>query len=202
MSFAIQASDTPVSSFKLQIRPPTPMDDHQLLRFCQLNRDLQIERTAEGDLILMSPATPDSGWRNAQIILQLGLWAEQDGTGIVFDSSSGFTLPNTAMRAPDAAWIRSERWQALSTEDKQRFSPICPDFVIELRSPSDSLKDLRNKMSEYIDSGSILGWLIDPSTHIVYVYRPDRSEEILGDPSILSGDPELPGLRFNLQRIW
>lgn len=188
--------------FQIQIRPPMEMDDHQLLRFCQLNRDLQIERTAEGDLILMSPATPDSGWRNAQIIVQLGIWAEQDGTGILFDSSSGFTLPNGAMRAPDAAWIRLERWQALSTEDKQRFSPICPDFVIELRSPSDSLRDLRNKMIEYIDSGATLGWLIDPKSRIVYIYRPDRPVEIVADPSILSGDPELPGFRLNLQRIW
>lgn len=106
------------------------------------------------------------------------------------------------MRAPDAAWVRLERWQALSIEDKQRFSPICPDFVIELRSPSDSLRELRNKMIEYIENGSILGWLIDPKTHIVYIYRPDHSEAILEDPSILSGDPELPGFPLNLQRIW
>ncbi len=198
----LSTHDIPTQPFTIQLHPVVQMNDDQLFEFCHRNPDLRIERTAEGDLILMSPATPESGRRNAQLTRLLANWAEVDGTGIVFDSSSGFTLPNQAMRAPDVSWIKQERWQALSQADKEKFSPICPDFVVELRSLSDSLKTLQEKMQEYIDNGALLGWLIDPKNRKVYVYRPDQDVEILNDPESLIGDPVLPGFVLDMQRIW
>ncbi len=194
--------DTSIQPFTIQIHPIVQMNDDQLFEFCHRNPGLRIERTAEGDLILMSPATPESGRRNAQLTRLLANWAETDGTGIVFDSSSGFTLPNQAMRAPDASWIKQERWQALPQADKETFSPICPDFVVELRSPSDSLKTLQEKMQEYINNGALLGWLIDPKNQTVYVYRPDQEVEMINEPESLIGDPVLPGFVLDMQKIW
>ncbi len=188
--------------FTLQIHPVVQMDDDQLFEFCHRNRDLRVERTAQGDLILMSPASSESGRINAQLVRLVGNWAEVDGSGIVFDSSSGFTLPNRAMRAPDVAWIQRDRWQALTSAEQQRFAPICPDFVIELRSPSDSLKMLQEKMQEYLDHGARLGWLIDPQARRVHLYRPGVEIEVLQDPEVLSGDPVLTGFLLNLRRIW
>ena len=194
--------DSPTYPFILQIHPVVQMDDDQLFEFCDRNRDLQIERTAQGDLILMSPAASASGHINAQLTRLVGNWAEVDGSGLVFDSSSGFTLPNRAVRAPDVSWIQRDRWHTLTPAEQARFAPICPDFVIELRSPSDSLKMLQEKMQEYIDNGARLGWLIDPQSHRVEVYRPDAEIEALQDPESLRGDPVLVGFRLDLQRVW
>ena len=178
------------------------MTDEQFYAFCQTNRDLRIERTASGEVIIMPPAFSDTGNRNFKAALQLGVWAEQDGPGEGFDSSSGFTLPNGATRSPNAAWIRSDRWNALSEEQKASFAPICPDFVIELRSASDTLISLQEKMQEYIENGARLGLLIDRKHRTVHVYCPERSPEILEYPDSVSCDPELPGFVLQMAKIW
>ncbi|NJK62864.1 MAG: Uma2 family endonuclease [Synechococcaceae cyanobacterium SM2_3_1] len=198
----LSSHDTKTQPFTIQIHPVVQMSEDQFFEFCLRNPDLRIERTAAGDLILMSPASPESGRRNAQLIRLLGNWAEADGTGIVFDSSAGFTLTNQAMRAPDASWIRKERWQVLAEAEKQQFSPICPDFVVELRSPTDSLKTLQEKMQEYIDNGARLGWLIDPKDRKIYIYRPSQDIEMQDNPDRLNGDPVLPRFVLDLQKIW
>ena len=186
----------------LHLRPAIELSDEQFFQFCQLNQDLRIERTAEGDVEIMPPAGWESGHRNAGITAQLWTWALRDGTGIVTDSSGGFTLPNGAVRAPDAAWVRKARLQGLTEEQKERFLPLCPDFAIELRSPSDRLRAVQVKMREYIANGATLGWLIDTPNRRVYVYRPDAEVERLDDPTTLSGDPELPGFVLDLQLVW
>jgi Uma2 family endonuclease len=174
----------------------------QFYEFCQANPDMRIERTAQGEVIIMPPTFSDTGNRNFRVSTQLGVWTEQDETGIGFDSNAGFTLPNGAIRSPDASWIRLDRWNALTDEQKASFAPICPDFVIELRSASDSLTTLQNKMQEYLDNGAILGLLIDRQNRTVYVYRPALALEILTNPESVSGDPELPGFILQMAKIW
>lgn len=186
----------------LHTHPVLDLDEEQFFRFCRQNKDLRIERTAEGDLEVMPPAGWETAHRNMKLAVQLGAWAEQDSTGIATDSSGGFRLPNGAVRAPDAAWIRRERLTGLTPEQKQRFLPLCPDFVIELRSPTDSLTLIQAKMREYIENGSRLGWLLDPEACEVHIYRPDRDVERVDKASELSGDPELPGFMVDLRKIW
>jgi Uma2 family endonuclease len=178
------------------------MDDRQFFEFCKLNGDLRIERTAEGDLEIMPPAGGETGNRNAILTHLLTAWALRDDTGVAFDSSTGFNLPNGATRAPDAAWVHRERLAALTAEQKKRFLPLCPDFVVELRSPSDRLTVLQSKMQEYMDNGARLGWLIDAPNLQVYVYRPGAEIERLSRPSSLSGEPELSGFVLDLRAIW
>ncbi|KYC42834.1 hypothetical protein WA1_11960 [Scytonema hofmannii PCC 7110] len=178
------------------------MTVEQFYEFCQANPDLRIERNVSGEVIVMPPAFSDTGNRNFKIAVQLGNWAEQDGTGEPFDSSAGFTLPNRATRSPDASWIKLERWNALSEEQKASFAPICPDFVIELRSQSDRLDELQSKMQEYIDNGASLGWLIDRKNRKVHIYRPNREPEILDNPEIVSGELVLPGFVLRMEKIW
>jgi Uma2 family endonuclease len=178
------------------------MSQAQFYEFCQANQELRIERTAQGEVIIMPPAFSDTGNRNMKIGYQLTRWAEEDGTGETFDSSAGFTLPNGATRSPDAAWIKLERWNALTAAEQTSFAPICPDFVIELRSASDTLISLQTKMQEYIDNGASLGWLIDRKNRQVYIYRPDRSPEVLEQPEFVTGDPELPGFGLKMAKIW
>ncbi len=177
------------------------MTTEQFYEFCQTNRDLRIERTANGDVIVMPPTFSDTGNRNGRIALQVGNWADKDGTGETFDSSSGFTLPNGAIRSPDTSWIKLERWNALTEQQKASFAPICPDFAIELRSKTDTLRSLQAKMQEYIDNGASLGWLIDRQQRKVYIYRPNRETEILDNPESVSGDPELPGFVLQMAKV-
>lgn len=192
-----------VATPPLVLKPgPLRLDEEAFYAFCQANRDLRIERTAQGDIIIMAPAGGESGSRNAEIILALRAFAKKDGRGVAFDSSTGFILPNGAMRAPDAAWVERERLRRLSPEEKQRFLPLCPDFVIELRSPSDRPEDLRAKMAEYIANGARLGWLIDPLTRTVTVYRPGMAPTVLSDPPTVAADPVLPGFTLNLADVW
>jgi Uma2 family endonuclease len=188
----------------LTINLPTiaSMSLAQFYEFCQANRDLRIEQTATGEVIVMPPAFSDTGNRNLKIAQQLANWADQDGTGETFDSSTGFTLPNGATRSPDAAWIKLDRWNALTEAQKTSFAPVCPDFVIELRSASDSIAHLQDKMQEYQANGASLGWLIDRKQRRVYIYRPNREPEILENPDSVSGDPELPGFVLRLEKIW
>jgi Uma2 family endonuclease len=178
------------------------MSDEQFYEFCHRNGNLRIERNANGEVIVMPPAFSDTGNRNFKVAVQLGIWAERDGTGEGFDSSAGFTLPNGAMRAPDAAWIKLDRWNALTDKQKASFAPICPDFVVELRSTSDTLKSLQTKMQEYIENGASLGLLIDRQSRTVYCYRADGSVAVLNQPEQVSCDPELPGFALQMAKIW
>ncbi|MGB3642130.1 MAG: Uma2 family endonuclease [Rivularia sp. (in: cyanobacteria)] len=178
------------------------MTDEQFFEFCQMNRDLRIERNQYGEISIMPPTGSETGNRNFNIALQLGNWSEKDGTGICFDSSTGFKLSTGADRSPDASWMKLERWNSLSQEEKQKFAPICPDFVIELRSASDNLKPLQEKMEEYMQEPGIkLGWLIDRKNRRVYVYRP-QSVECLENPDSVSGEDVLPGFVLNMSKVW
>ena len=174
----------------------------QFYELCQANPDLRLELSANGEVIIMPPAFSDTGNRNFKIAVQLGIWSDQDGTGEAFDSSTGFTLPNGAIRSPDASWIKSDRWNALTNEQKASFAPICPDFVVELRSSSDTLKSLQNKMQEYVENGALLGFLIDRKNQTVHLYRAARSPEVLQHPELVSGDPELLGFVLQMAKIW
>lgn len=178
------------------------LTEEQFFQLCSHNRDLRFERNANGDLIIMPPTGGETGNRNAYLTQQVMNWSDSDGTGLVFDSSTGFRLPNNANRSPDVAWLPLERWNALTAAQKQRFIPLCPDFVIELRSPTDTATALRQKMAEYLDNGTRLGWLIDPIAGEAAIYRPNAEIEILNRPSNLSGEDVLPGFVLNLARIW
>jgi Uma2 family endonuclease len=194
--------DSGVKQLVVNFSPAIEMTDKQFFEFCQINRDLRIERTATGKVILMAPAGGETGGRNAGLTASLYMWARQDGRGVAFDSSTGFKLPNGATRSPDASWVLRERLLKLTAAEKQQFLPLCPDFVIELRSPSDRVVDLQDKMQEYIDNGARLGWLLVPDTRSVYVYRPDTEPEQLSDPAQVTGDPVLPGFVLALAEIW
>lgn len=178
------------------------MTPTQFYEFCQANPDLRIERTATWEVIIMPPTFSDTGNRSGKAFQQLANWSDQDGTGETFDSSTGFTLPNEATRSPDASWIKSDRWNALTEGERASFAPICPDFVIELRSASDTLSNLQAKMHEYIDNGAVLGLLIDRKNRTVHIYRPHQLPEILDNPEAVSGDPELPGFVLQMAKIW
>ncbi len=178
------------------------MTEEQFLKLCSDNGDLRMELTAKRELIIMPPAGLTTSHRNAKLNYQLVAWSYQDGTGITFDSSGGFTLPNGAVLSPDASWILLSRWESLSRAEQDRFAPICPDFVIELRSPSDSLAITQEKMAEYLENGVRLGWLIDPRNKRVYVYRVGQPVETLDGPDTVSGEPELPGFVLDLRTIW
>ncbi|MBD2596590.1 Uma2 family endonuclease [Nostoc spongiaeforme FACHB-130] len=175
----------------------------QFTALAAANRNLRLERTAKGDLIVNPPTGWDNGKCNATISGELYLWWRNAGEpGQAFDSSTGFVLPNGAIRSPDASWVSQERWQALTPEQKGTFANICPDFVVELRSSSDTLKTLQEKMREYIDNGAKLGWLIDPQQRRVEIYRPSLAVEVLDNPAELLGEEVLPGFVLNLRRVW
>ena len=178
------------------------LTDKQFFGLCRDNPDLRIELTAKKELIIMPPTGSRTGWRNSKLNQRLANWAEENSTGLTFDSSTGFSLPNGAKRSPDVSWVRRDRWEALSGPDQEVFAPICPDFVAELRSPTDNLLTLQDKLLEYIDNGARLGWLIDPGTRRVYIYRPEEPVEQLEDPATVSGAPVLPGFALSLPEIW
>jgi Uma2 family endonuclease len=186
----------------VRLEPAIKLSDDEFFDFCQLNRELRIERTAEGDIEIMSPAGWETSARNAELTAQVRQWAKRDGSGMVSDSSGGFRLPDGATRSPDVAWVRRSRLAKLTPKQKKKFLPLCPDFVIELRSSSDRLATLQRKMREYIANGAQLGWLIDPTTRRVYVYRPQAEVECRKNPSTLKGDPVLPGFTLKLAEIW
>ncbi len=186
--------------------PPTlklhlELTDEQFFQLCQQNRDLRFERTATGEILIMPPTGGETSNRNFEIAVQLGIWNKQDDLGKAFDSNGGFTLPNGAVRAPDVSWVRRERWEALTPQQREKFAPVCPDFVVELRSASDSLKELQEKMQEYIDNGARLGWLIDRKNQRVEIYRPNQDVEILENPTTVSGEEVLPGFVLDLNPI-
>ncbi|CBN54988.1 MULTISPECIES: Uma2 family endonuclease [Kamptonema] len=190
------------SPIVLRMPPKMQMTEDEFFEFCQINRDLQIERNQSGEVLIMPPTGGTTGNRSGSIFAQLYNWTEQDGTGICFDSSTGFKL-SVGDKSPDASWMKLERWNALSEEQQDKFVPICPDFVVELRSASDNLKPLQEKMAEYMrEAGVKLGWLIDRKNRRVYIYRPGLSEECLENPATISGDPILPGFILNMSKIW
>jgi Uma2 family endonuclease len=178
------------------------MSDEQFFALCQKHRDLQFERSATGELILMPPTGGSTGKRNSTINFQFQVWNRRQRWGEVFDSSTGFILPNGATRSPDVSWLISGRWDILLPEQQERFIPLCPDFVLELRSPSDRLDRIQAKMREYIDNGARLGWLIDPQRQIVEIYRPHCEVEILESPETVSGEDVLPGFVLELAEIF
>lgn len=182
------------------VRPKISDDD--FFAFCRQNDELRIEMTKEGDVIIMPPTTSETGRKNFNLVVEFGFWAKTDKTGVGFDSSTGFTLPNGAKRSPDVSWIRRERWNALTDAQKNKFAPICPDFVVELRSKTDLLKDLQDKMQEYIENGAGLGWLIDAISKKIYVYRPGEAVETLDNPEKISGEPLLKNFELDLKEIW
>lgn len=193
---------TPRRHLPVRMRLAAPLDDNELQVFCAHNPELRIEQTAQGELIIMQPTGANTGNRNFKLNGQFFGWVEQSGTGEGFDSSTGFKLPNGATRSPDLSWVAKERWHALTDEQRDGFAPICPDFVVELRSPTDDLQEQRAKLEEYIECGARLGWLIDPSERRVYVHRPGRATETLDHPAELRGDPELPGLVLDPTVLW
>lgn len=178
------------------------LTDEEFYKLCNENKELKLELTSLGELIIMAPTGSLTGWRNAKLNYYLTAWSEVNATGLTFDSSTGFVLPNGAKRSPDASWVRQDKWDNLTEEEKEGFAPICPDFVVELRSPDDSLSKLQEKMLEYIDNGASLGWLFDPKNNNVYIYRPNQAEECLRNPKNISADPVLPGFTFELKNIW
>jgi Uma2 family endonuclease len=179
-----------------------PVTAEQFEELCAEYTELRLELTSTGELLVMPGTGAQTGRRNANLTRQLDIWAGNDGSGVSFDSSTMFALPNNARRSPDVSWVRREKWDSLSERQKDSFAPICPDFVIELRSGTDRLRTLFNKMSEYISNGASLGWLIDPSTRTVYVYRPDNEVVVLENPERVSGEPLLPGFELTTTRLW
>lgn len=189
-----------MTALTLNLSPIVDLTDAQFYRLCQANRDVRFERTAEGHLIVMPPTGWDTGERNLDIEGQLWMWNRQTQLGTAFNSSTGFTLPNGAIRSPDAAWVKRERMEAIKP-DPGKFLPLAPDFVVELRSPSDNLKLLQQKMQEYLDNGVRLGWLINPQDQSVEIYRPSQAVEVLESPTRLSGEDVLPGFTLDLSQI-
>jgi len=186
----------------LDLSPIVQLTRDQFYRLCAANPDHKLERNAHGELIVMSPTGGETGYRNAGLIGQAYIWNNKTQLGIVFDSSTGFALPQGGDRSPDVAWIPTEKWQALSPEERQSFLPLCPDFVIELLSPSDTWRQGQTKMTEYQENGCRLGWLLDPKQKRVAIYRPDRPVEILDSPTTLSGETVMPGFDLEVTFLW
>jgi Uma2 family endonuclease len=191
-----------MTTLTLNLQSLLEITDEQFYQLCQANRDLKFERTAKGEILIMPPTGSETGGRNAGLTAQIWLWNQQTRLGKSFDSSTGFRLPNGADRSPDAAWVRRDRWDALTAVQKRKFAPICLDFVVELCSPNDDLEDVQAKMREYLANGISLGWLIDPETRRIEIYRPNQAVEILHNPATISGEDVLPGFILDLQPIF
>lgn len=189
-------------SLTLNLEPVIRLSTEQFYQLCQANPDLKLERTATGELMIMPPTGGETGKQNSAINAQLWFWNEQTQLGEVFDSSTGFTLPNGADLSPDVAWIKKSRWQALTPTQREKFIPLCPDFIIEILSPSDQLKKAQQKMLEYQNNGCRLGWLINRKLQEVEIYRLGKEVEVLKAPAVLFGEDILPEFQLNLQRLW
>jgi len=200
VSHNLTQSDDYIPPELIGLREPITPEEFEEL--CSRNRKLRLELTSTGELIIMPPTGYETGVRNANLTYQLVAWTKEDGSGICFDSSAGFVLPNGAVRSPDASWIKREKMELLTKEQKERFGRFCPDFVVELRSPSDRLSQVRAKMVEYMENGASLGWLIDPVERRVYVYQRNREVVVLENPQTVSGEPLLPGFTLNVTELW
>jgi Uma2 family endonuclease len=199
MSHNLTQVDALIPPELVGLRHVTPEQFEQL---CRDYSELRLELTSTGELIAMPGTGFETGRRNADLTSQLATWSRIDGSGICCDSSTIFALPNGARRSPDASWVKREKLDHLSAHQRERFGPFCPDFVVELRSSSDRLADVRDKMLEYMENGASLGWLIDPYKRRVYIYQPDREVLILENPETVSGEPLLPGFTLNLTELW
>ena len=191
-----------MTAITLNLNSIIKLTSEQFYQLCEENPELKLERNANGELIVMPPTGGETGKRNLTAGAELWTWNEQTELGEAFDSSTGFTLPNKADRSPDASWVEKSRWSALTPEQREKFIPLCPDFVLELVSPSDSLKKTQEKMQEYLENGCRLGWLINRKKREVEIYRPGQDVEVLQSPLTLSGENVLPGFVLNLQKIW
>ena len=197
MNFALAEMPLP-----LRFRPEKPMSDEELMRFCAANDAVRVERDANGEILVMTPAGSKTSKMNLRIGRFLDEWTELDGRGVAFESNGGFTLPDGSMRAADVAWVARTRWEALTDAEQSRYAPLCPDFVIELRSPNDSLSELKTKMEHWIANGAQLGWLIDPENKTVSLYRPGEEPEILAHPTSVQGSGVMAGFELVMARVW
>jgi Uma2 family endonuclease len=191
-----------VASIVLNLKPFVELSDSQFYELCQNHRDLKFERTAQGELVIVAPVGGEGGSREADLISDLVYWNRRTQLGKVFSSSTCFKLPNNADRSPDAAWVMREKWNQLTPEQQKKFPPLCPDFAIELRSESDALEPLQQKMQEYLDNGLRLGWLINPQDRQVEIYRASQSNQVLQNPPQVDGEDVLPGFVFDLSLLW
>lgn len=191
-----------MTAITINLNPIVRFTDDQFYQLCRKNPDVKFERNAKGELLIMSPTGGETGRINSEINADFGVWNRQTKLGVCFDSSTCFTLPNGANRSPDVAWIKKERWDSLTTEEKTKFPPIAPDFVLELMSPTDSLQETQKKMQEYMENGVKLSWLINPKTRQVEIYRLGKPVEILTAPLELSGEDILPGFILNMAIVW
>jgi Uma2 family endonuclease len=191
-----------MTAVTLQLEPVLTLTDDAFYALCQSNPEAKMERSSTGELIIMAPTGGESGNFNAEVTTDFGIWNRQAKLGYIFDSSTGFRLPNGANRSPDTAWVKAERWQALSPEQRQKFPPLAPDFILELRSATDDLEPLQRKMQEYIENDVRLGWLINPQQKQVEIYRAGQPVEILAQPQSLSGEDVLPGFVLDLSQLW
>lgn len=199
---SIANENAALSAVVLHWPPSMQWANEQFFEFCQANKELHIERSALGDCEIMAPTGGETGWRNSRLTTLLSIWAEQEGSGVVFDSSCGFILPNGAIRSPDVSWVKRSRLATLTPEQKRKFLPLCPDFVIELRSPSDHLPTLQDKMQEYVENGVSLGWLIDPEFRQVHAFQAGMTAFCLENPVSLSGGEVLKGFDIEMTKIW
>jgi Uma2 family endonuclease len=191
-----------MTAFTIDLSAVTQLDDHQFERLCHANPEIKFERTPTGALVIMSPTGGETGNRNIELAADFVLWNRQTQLGVLFDSSTCFKLPGGGDRSPDVAWVEQSRWVALTPEQRRKFPPLCPDFVLELLSPSDNPTTVRVKMAEYLASGARLGWLINPEDRQVEIYQPQQAPTILAAPASLSGDPVLPGFTLELGWLW
>ncbi|MDF5726434.1 MAG: Uma2 family endonuclease [Rhizonema sp. PD37] len=191
-----------MTALTLQLPPSLQFTDEEFEQIIAINKDLRLELTRNRELVIMSPTGGETGTRNFDLLGQLWFWNSQNNLGKAFDSSTGFKLPNGATRSPDASWIKMERWDALTAQQKKKFLPLCPDFVVELVSETDDVEDTQSKMQEYLAIGLQLGWLINPQDQQVEIYRPNQVPEVLQSPTSLSGEDVLPGFILNLQPIF
>ncbi|MBF2079374.1 MAG: Uma2 family endonuclease [Synechococcales cyanobacterium T60_A2020_003] len=191
-----------MTAYTIDLSPILTLTADQFDRLCEANPDVKFERTPAGELVIMSPTGGETGKTNAELIIDFGIWNRQAKLGIVFDSSTCFRIPGGGDRSPDVAWVEKSRWDALTPDERRKFPPLCPDFVLELRSPSDNLKTVQAKMQEYQTSGVRLGWLINPEDGQVEIYRPNQPVEVLQTPSELSGESVLPGFTLTLDWLW
>jgi Uma2 family endonuclease len=191
-----------MTAFTIDLSPITRLDHTQFEQLCAANPEIKLERTPTGALVIMSPTGGETGNRNIEIAADFVIWNRQSKLGYLFDSSTCFKLPGGGDRSPDVAWVEKSRWDALTPDQRRKFPPLCPDFALELASPSDNLATLRAKMQEYLDSGLRLGWLINPQDKQVEIYRLQQPPEILSAPATISGESVLPGFTLQLSWLW
>jgi Uma2 family endonuclease len=191
-----------MASIVLNLTPFVELSDDQFYQLCQNHRDLKFERTVQGELVIVTPVGGEGGSREADLIGDLVYWNRRTQLGKVFSSSTCFKLPNGADRSPDAAWVTLERWNQLTPEQQKKFPPICPDFVIELRSESDTLEPLQKKMQEYLSNGLRLGWLVNPQKRQVEIYRANQDKQVIENPKQLDGEEVLLDFVFDLSILW